>query len=69
MDFLTEITEEALPKLHHRYYNKGQEVKVGDKLIFAFTDILDEHGKEVTTIKSFILDVDKQFFYELKEEK
>jgi hypothetical protein len=69
MKKLLGITEEALPKLHHRYYNKGQEVKVGDKLIFAFTDILDEYGEEVTTIKFFILDIDKQFFYELKEKK
>jgi hypothetical protein len=69
LEFLIEVTEEALPKLHHRYYNGGNELKVGDKLIFAFTDILNKEGKESTTIKTFVLAPDGQFFYEVKETK
>jgi hypothetical protein len=69
LEFLTEVTEEALPKLHHRYYNGGNELKVGDKLIFAFTDVLDKEGKETTTIKTFVLAPDHHFFYEVKETK
>lgn len=69
MDFLIEVTEEALPKLTNRYYNGGKELKVGDKLIYAFTYITDEKSKEVITIKTFVLDQDKQFFYEVREIK
>jgi hypothetical protein len=69
MEFLIEITEEALPKLTHRYYNGGKELKIGDKLIYAFTYVTDEENKEVITIKTFVLDQDKQFFYEVRETK
>jgi hypothetical protein len=69
MEFLIEVTEEALPKLNHRYYNGGKELKVGDKLIYAFTYITDKENKEVITIKTFVLDQDKQFFYEVRETK
>ena len=69
MRFITEVTEQSLPLLHHRYYSKGKELKVGDKLIFAFTDVVDKEGKETTTIKTFVLHEDGHFFYEVRETK
>lgn len=68
MDFILEITEETINDLKHRYYNGNQEIKVGDKVIYGFTeDIIN--GVYTMTLKTFVLDNKGGFFYELKTEK
>jgi hypothetical protein len=68
MDFILEITEETLNNLKHRYYKGNQEIKVGDKVIYGFTeDIIN--GTLTMTFKPFVLDDKGSFFYELKTEK
>ena len=66
MDCIVEVTEESINELTHRYYRGDTEIKVGDKIIFAF---VEERIDKITNMifKSFVLD--GNFFYELKEEK
>jgi hypothetical protein len=66
MDYIVEITEESINELKHRYYKGGEEIKVGDKIIFAFVE--DRVDNNITlNFKPFVLV--SNFFYELKEEK
>jgi hypothetical protein len=66
MDYIVEVTEESINELTHKYYRGDTEIKVGDKIIFAF---VEERIDKITNMifKSFVLD--GNFFYELKEEK
>jgi hypothetical protein len=66
MDYIVEVTEKSIDNLKHRYYRGDTEIKVGDKIIFAFVE--DRVDKNITlNFKPFVLV--GNFFYELKEEK
>jgi hypothetical protein len=57
LKFLTEVTEESLPKVKNRYYKFGAaEVQVGDQIAFGIIESISDNGTLVSTLQSFVVD-------------
>jgi hypothetical protein len=69
LKFLTEVTEESLPKVKNRYYNfGGSEVQVGDQIAFGIIESISDDGKLTLTLQSFVVDA-SGMLYQLSENK
>ena len=69
LKFLTEVTEESLPKLKNKYYKFGaSEVKVGDQIAFGIIESISDDGKLTSTLQSFVVDT-SGMLYQLSENK
>lgn len=69
LEFLTEVTEESLPKVKNRYYKFGaSEVQVGDQIAFGIIESISDDGKLTSTLQSFVVDT-SGILYQLSENK